>query len=266
MSSQKIRRHYWWIYILIFIISQLMAGVLPFLGRLYGNSTLTGIGMVSYALLLANLIGITLFFCYRPCSVTWANTLAGFRGRKGRRGGLVFLLAIPTILLVNLAQEVLLPDLPNWVGDDVFANIFMNPAGLITVCLIGPICEELLFRGGVLTDLSLYHSDQGWFVPVLLTAALFAMVHVNPAQLPAAFTLGILLGFAYWWTGSLVAPVCIHVFNNSFACLMNFLSPDDDSMVAFFGGSTSAGLVAVVSVFAFYLIIRAVQKEGIKEV
>ena len=82
--------------------------------------------------------------------------------------------------------------------------------------------------------------------------------------MPAAFILGLVLGFAYWWTGSLVAPVCIHVFNNSTACVMAFLSPDDDSLIHLIGGTEKAGMLAVVCFFFLLIILRAVQKETIK--
>ena len=82
--------------------------------------------------------------------------------------------------------------------------------------------------------------------------------------MPAAFILGLVLGFAYWWTGSLVAPICIHVFNNSTACVMAFLSPDDDSLIHLIGGTEKAGMLAVVCFFFLLITLRAVQKETIK--
>ena len=194
-------------------------------------------------MLIGNLLGILLFFCFRPQSITWSSTLAGVKGRKGRRSLLIFLLALPVIMLVNLTQEVFFPDLPDMVGEEQFKQLMY---------LVGPLCEELLFRGGVQTDLSLHHSNQGWFVPIAFSSILFAVVHLNPAQMPMALILGLLLGFAYWWTGSLVASVGIHVFNNSFACILVFISPEEDSLVHLLGGRTSAGIIAIVCLFCIY--------------
>ena len=125
--------------------------------------------------------------------------------------------------------------------------------------------EELLFRGGVQTDLQLHDSGQGPFVAIGITAAIFALVHLNPAQMPAALVIGILLGFAYWWTGSLVAPILIHVFNNSFACAMAIFSPDNDSMISFLGGRVGAGIAAVVSLFCLVLVVRKIGQESKKD-
>ena len=75
------------------------------------------------------------------------------------------------------------------------------------------------------------------------------------SHLAALSILGFVLGFAYWWTESLLAPVCIHVFNNALACLLFFLSPDDDSFIHFIGGPTEAGFLVLVSLVALGLII-----------
>ena len=264
--TNQVRRRSWWVYILFFIVTQLAAGIIVValsrfdIGRLLSND-----GSLAPGMFIGNLLGILLFFCFRPQSITWSSTLAGCKGQKGRRSLLIVLLALPTIMLVNLVQEVFFPELPDLVGEEQFKQLMYHPLGLLTISLIGPLCEELLFRGGIQTDLSLHHSNQGWFVPIAFSSIIFALVHVNPAQMPAALTLGLLLGFAYWWTGSLVASVGIHVFNNSFACCLAFISPNDTSLVHLLGGRTSAGIIAVVCLFWLYLAFRAVQKEGLRQ-
>lgn len=254
----EVKRRAWWVYVLFFIISQLAGGglaiVLAAMGLAAGEWTLV------LSLMVANLLAIGLFLLWRQREVTWATTMAGVQGRNARRTALVFLMALPIIVLVNLIQEAFFPEIPDLVGEETFRAMMYNPVGLLTVAVLGPLAEELLFRGGV----------QGGFptlsgrTALLLSAVIFAVAHLNPAQMPAAFILGLVLGFAYWWTGSLVAPVCIHVFNNSTACVMAFLSPDDDSLIHLIGGTEKAGMLAVVCFFFLLIILRAVQKETIK--
>ncbi len=255
----------WWIYIILFIVSQITAIVLAFAFSLIKNHQvgMSGEYMVT-ALFLANVLAILLFFLFRPHNITWASTVAGLRGSMGRRTLLAFLLALPLIILTNLIQEAFLPDLPNLLSDQDMETIMYNPFGLITVAVLGPLSEELLFRGGVMNGLLRKYAHQGVAVSIGLSAAIFSLVHLNPAQMVVALVLGIMLGFAYWWTGSLAAPVCIHVFNNSFACLLGFLSPDDDSLIHFVGGPVGAGLLGLVSLFFLYVGILAVRKEGLK--
>lgn len=259
-------RHPFWVYVVIFLLSQLTAGMLA--GIFHFMPFERGISTqwtLSITLFLANVLAILLFFLYRPRSITRTSTLAGIRRPKAQRTWLCFALALPVILLVNLFQEVFFPNLPDLVGEQTFKQIMYNPIGMLTVAVLGPLAEELLFRGGVQTDLQLHDSGQGPFVAIGITAAIFALVHLNPAQMPAALVIGVLLGFAYWWTGSLVAPILIHVFNNSFACAMAIFSPDNDSMISFLGGRVGAGIAAVVSLFCLVLVVRKIGQESKKD-
>lgn len=259
-------RHPFWVYVVIFLLSQLTAGMLAgifhFMPFERGISTQWAL---SITLFLANVLAILLFFLYRPRSVTRTSTLAGIRSPKSTRTWLCFALALPLILLVNLFQEVFFPNLPDLVGEQSLKLIMSNPIGMLTVAVLGPLAEELLFRGGVQTDLQLHDSGQGPAVAIGISAAIFALVHLNPAQMPAALVIGVLLGFAYWWTGSLVAPILIHIFNNSFACAMAILSPNSDSMIAFLGGRVGAGIAAVVSLFCLVLVVRKIGQESKKD-
>ena len=259
-----IKTRAWWIYLLIFIISQLAAVAVMLGVRLAGGQlAATSEWAIVATLFVANALAIALFFLFRPRSITWTSTLSGTRGAVGRRSALILLTAIPITFLVNLLQEAFFPDIPDLVGAEMLKTIMYNPLGLLTVAVLGPIAEELLFRGGVQTDLQLHHSDQGWFVPICVSAVLFSLIHMNPAQMPIAFILGLVLCFAYWWTGSLVAPVLIHVFNNSFACLMSYVAPNDDSLISFLGGKANAGIAAVICIFWLAITLRAVSKEGL---
>lgn len=235
-----------WVYLLIFIVSQLSALVVMPLVRLLDAETSLFAYPFVVTLLVANVLAIVLFFCFRPRSITWGSTFGSLHGDIGRRTLLLAALAIPAIVLVNLLQEICFPNLPDWVGDEIFRLVMHHPLGLLTVCLLGPLSEELLFRGGVQTDLQLRHADQGRWVPIAVSAALFALVHLNPAQMPAAFVLGLLLGYAYWQTGSLVAPVAIHVINNTSACLLALLAPDSDTLLGLLGSPLDALPLAVL--------------------
>ena len=153
----------WWIYLLLFFISQLTA-----IGCVMGFSIakyhqVVGPSVV-IALFVANVLAILLFFLFRPQNITWASTVAGLRGGLGRRTLLVFLLAIPITLLCNIFQEVFFPDIPNLLDEETMKSIMYNPFGLITVAVLGPLSEELLFRGGVMNGLQRKFPQQGYYV------------------------------------------------------------------------------------------------------
>lgn len=83
--------------------------------------------------------------------------------------------------------------------------------------LVGPLWEELVFRGLILETLRPY----GKRFAILASAVLFGAFHGNLLQGPLAFVLGLVLGYAamehgIWWSMGL------HVFNN--LVLVDFLT------------------------------------------
>ena len=249
-------------FLCLFFVSQGLGGILAVVMGMSGQPQET---VMLTALVVANAAGILLFAAYwlivRPADLMWRGFREGIHhGRTPWRTLLSFLLAPPLIYLVNWLQG-LLPSLPDWVGEQNLEGLMQQPLGVAVVAVVGPICEELLFRGGV--QRSLHRAFAPW-TAITGSALLFSLVHFNPAQMPAAFVLGLLLGFAYWWSGSLLAPICIHILNNSTATALSLLSPDDDSLIHFVGGSAHAAALAAASLLILLILFRAVQKEGVK--
>jgi membrane protease YdiL (CAAX protease family) len=77
--------------------------------------------------------------------------------------------------------------------------------------LIAPICEELFFRGFVLPGL-LHELSPFW--AVIVSAALFAIAHVDPSSFLPLFVIGLALGFVRLRSGSTWASISLHVLNN----------------------------------------------------
>jgi membrane protease YdiL (CAAX protease family) len=80
-------------------------------------------------------------------------------------------------------------------------------------CVLGPVAEELLFRGVVYPAIRRRHS---WVIATLGSASLFAALHGNPVGFPSIFLLGCVLANLYERTGSLIASLAIHILHNSF--------------------------------------------------
>ena len=106
-------------------------------------------------------------------------------------------------------------DLPNLMVD-TFEKAFGSVLGLVSVGILVPIAEEFLFRGAVLNSLLKWKPAEGkpWLA-VLLSAVLFSVIHVNPAQMPGTFMMGLLFGWICYRTGSLLPGIVMHVLNNS---------------------------------------------------
>lgn len=98
---------------------------------------------------------------------------------------------------------LLLSDAPLW---QVILLIGLTPA----------ICEELAFRGFILSGLR--RIGHKW-TAIVLTAAFFGAVHVVLQQSIAAFVVGVVLGYIAVKTGSLFPAIAYHFTHNSLSVL-----------------------------------------------
>lgn len=93
---------------------------------------------------------------------------------------------------------------------------WLDVAGaLITVGLIGPFCEEMVFRGFMLRGL--LKSGTNLHLAVIYQGFLFGLVHGNPYQFSYAWPLGILLGYMAVYSRFGWATIWVHCVTNLFA-------------------------------------------------
>ena len=75
--------------------------------------------------------------------------------------------------------------------------------------------EELLFRGLIQLDLERIF---GWKWGLVGASILFAVMHLTWRSLPElgfVFLASLVLGYIYWKTKSLLAPIVLHGVNNT---------------------------------------------------
>ena len=128
-----------------------------------------------------------------------------------------------------------MPELPN-IAEDSFDMIMKDRLGYLSIGLLAPLAEELVFRGAILRSL-LQWTSRPW-IAIALSALFFAAAHMNPAQLPHAFLIGLLLGWLYYRTNSIVPGIVMHWVNNSVAYVMYNLMPEmnDGKIIDLFRG------------------------------
>ena len=127
-------------------------------------------------------------------------------------------LSIPLILgamtFVNLCSEFIA--LPNWMEDEFF-GMSRNVFGVISIAIMAPLVEELLFRGAI--EGHLLRQGKSPAAAILISALIFGIIHINPAQVPFAFAIGAVFGWLYYRTGSVVPGIIGHFINNSIATI-----------------------------------------------
>jgi membrane protease YdiL (CAAX protease family) len=84
----------------------------------------------------------------------------------------------------------------------------------MTIAVIAPLLEELLFRGYLQS--SLMHLMKPWQA-ILLASAVFGAIHFQPLAFPILTALGAVFGYLYYKTGSLKVNIILHVLNNGIA-------------------------------------------------
>lgn len=92
-----------------------------------------------------------------------------------------------------------------------FWRLADQPAGVFLAVVPLPILEELMFRGGLQGALARRMAPAA---AITLTAAVFALYHLQPIQMITAFPLGLLLGWLFWRTGSLWPAIATHIGYN----------------------------------------------------
>lgn len=131
------------------------------------------------------------------------------------------LAGLSTIVWID-ALMTRLTFLPNWMEQsfDVIQNGWL---GILCISLLGPILEEVLFRGAVTRELlKKYRPTKA----ILISALIFGLFHINPVQVVGAFFSGLLFAWLYYKSRSLVPGILIHVVNNSFSVWSTTAFPD----------------------------------------
>lgn len=136
-------------------------------------------------------------------------------------------------LVMYLFPDLIDPDQKQAVGFDNVTTQYELVAAYLTLTVLAPIAEELLFRGFLFSKLRRYLNAS---LTILLTTILFAILHVfgvtddGQVQLQwmavgDVFVLAILLGILREKTGSVWAGILLHAIKNTVAFFLLFIYP-----------------------------------------
>lgn len=160
-----------------------------------------------------------------------------------------FIASLGAIIPSAYLQE-LMPEWPDSIQRSIeqqgklILQIMNTPGGYAVICLLAPIAEEMVFRGAALRKLLEWQPKHRWLM-IFLSALFFALAHMNPAQFIHPLLIGLLLGWMYERTGSIVPGIIYHWANNSAAYLMTRAYQDPDITISQIFGSQQHTLMAV---------------------
>lgn len=92
----------------------------------------------------------------------------------------------------------------------------------ITLVLLAPVAEEVLFRGYLFGALKRYIKP---WLTILVTSLIFGFVHGNLNLMIDTFALGLVLGALRQITGSIWSPILLHMTKNGLAFYLLFINP-----------------------------------------
>lgn len=161
----------------------------------------------------------------------------------------IYILLSLIVAFPNLYIEYV--ELLKEAGLDSSINIFMA----IYAVVLGPICEEFIFRGVTLSaGLKAFPAP----IAIILQALMFGLYHQNAIQGCYTFVFGLALGYVMYLYDDLLITILIHVVYNILGTFLSGLLPmGGDSVVNFFAWMLGSLIVAY---FAIVLLRRASAK------
>lgn len=139
-------------------------------------------------------------------------------GNLWRFGGITFLAAIPSLMVINLSWTFLLENLGFDTSKQELIELFANTDSLallitmsVLAVIIAPLAEELIFRAGFFRFL---RDRAPRWLAYTLPSAVFASLHGNLVAFLPLMALGMIFSYAYERTGNLRVPIIAHsIFN-----------------------------------------------------
>ena len=223
-----------WLIILTFLIFwwvALIIGSLAIFLALYLVGISEGLAIsVSSLLIYIILIPLTLLFIHVDGSLDRIKEMLRFGSVKRT---LILILAIPIVVTIILMLLTIIYSVV-WIG--IFGEPSINTdVGtywesssidiallFLSVAIVTPIVEELMFRGYILDAINRKHSD---WTAIIWSSILFGLLHF----LGGAFYIGSALigGIIYGWirvrTGSLLPSIACHMVWNMLALIWTYL-------------------------------------------
>jgi uncharacterized protein len=132
---------------------------------------------------------------------------------------------------------------------------------IIVVGLFAAIGEELFFRG--ILQRILIHWTQSPWIGIVLTGILFSAIHLQFSGFLPRMGLGILLGFIYWYSGSMWVNILFHFLFNSMQVISAYLMPESvksDTQISY--SNLVITIVGLISTIAIVFIINEMRKRS----
>ncbi len=167
------------------------------------------------------------------------------------------LITQPVVLIIQLIVSFIAEKLNitfSGISNDmigVTGGILNSILVFTAVAILPAILEELLFRKGIMTLTKRY----GVWFSIILSSAIFGIIHGNVIQSIFAFFMGMVIGFVYAKTKKLWPCIIIHLLNNGLAAIA-LINPSLEGTVTII-----TIVMAVIGLLMFIVRIKYIKQD-----
>ena len=222
---------------------------------MFGLAIGFGEGNIGLSMVITMLVGMGMFFWYRRKYRDLQIENAEW-SMLDLLKWLVALLAMNQVvtvivaILISLIDPSLLEVSAKMMEEITLSNSMFL---LLYAIILGPIGEEIIFRGFILRAFERF----GKVFAVLGSALLFGFFHGNALQIPPAFVMGVIFGCATF-RYSLKFAIVLHILNNLFAIFMVRESWAEVNLLVFIG----AVMIVSMSISKFSGVFKRIYWEN----
>ena len=196
---------------------------------------------------------------------------------------IILLGSIPIINMLNVINEAM--QLPEWLSGieawmkekemsaqglteaflrmDSISDLIFN---IVMIGVLPAIGEELIFRGVFQRLFAEWTKNIHW--GIVIAAILFSAMHMQFYGFLPRLILGILLGYLFYWSGSIWVPILGHFVNNATAVIVYYFYADEMSKEVENFGAAEGSFIYLIIGLAFiipllYLFYKNYNKQAI---
>ncbi|WIV17332.1 type II CAAX endopeptidase family protein [Paenibacillus polygoni] len=226
MTNRLTMKNAGWIFFVSYVTGIILSGWMRSNGSPHHDNLFLFLGYVAVGQIILNVLPAVIWCRYRHISlrtvfrlhkVSLKNILLSLVIYALSQIILLFFHQITEVVSVLLGASYKTSQYP--VAESLFSLCIL----LLSIGIIPPICEELLFRGVLITG---YARHGIWFSAVM-SSFLFALFHDNPYRLIELFGAALVSSLLVIKSGSIIPGMIVHLITNSAYVVSSYLQSGD---------------------------------------
>ena len=141
-------------------------------------------------------------------------------------------------------------------------SVGMMFVNLFVMAFLPALCEEMMFRGWMQRVLG---KSVNYHTAVWVSAFVFSAIHFQFYGFVPRMVIGAALGYLYYYTGSLWAPILAHFVNNAVAVVTAFLSYNGYTAIDFDSiGTGNTWYLSIASIAVCIALMSRLQRKRVE--